>query len=107
MFKSKIIIAGLSFVLLLYTAALAQGKGQRSGANHQRKAGKYANQEVSYRQSNTARKFDQSTLPPAGNTQTQLLPYVEQGNLKTARPKPQNLLPYIEQSNLRRHPRKR
>lgn len=105
MFKSKIIIASLSLTLLLPLGAFAQGKGnrtsakQKTNATNQRKAGKYANQEVSYRQTNAPRK----NLPPAGANQTtnQLLPYVEQGNLKTQKPKQQNLLPYMEQSNLR------
>lgn len=112
MFKSKtIIIASLNLVLLLSTSAVAQGKGAQRKAHanptSKRKAGKYANQEVSYRQTKTARKFDKGTLPPAGNNQTQLLPYVEQDNLKTAKPKQQNLLPYLEQSNLRSNRRKR
>lgn len=105
MFNSKIIIASLSLTLLLSLGTFAQGKGyrtrakQKANATNNRKVGKYANQEVSYRQTNTTRK----NLPPAGASQTtnQLLPYVEQGNLKTQKPKQQNLLPYMEQSNLR------
>lgn len=108
MFKSKITIASLSLTLLLSASVFAQGKGQRTNgkrkanasATTNRKAGKYANQEVSYRQTNTTRK----NLPPAGADQTtqHLLPYVEQDNLKTQKPKQQNLLPNMEQSNLRR-----
>ena len=111
MFKSKIIIASLSLTLLLPTDTFAQGKGKRASAQrkanatNKRQAGKYANQEVSYRQTNTTRK----TVPPAGGNQAtnQLLPYVEQDNLKTKKPKQQNLLPYMEQSNLRSNPRNR
>ncbi len=107
MFKCQpLIIASLMLALLLSTGAFAQGKGNRTStqrkanATSKRKAGKYANQEVSYRQTNTTRKSE----PPAGANQTtqQLLPYVEQDNLKTQKPKQQNLLPYMEQSNLRR-----
>lgn len=113
MFKGKIIvIASLSLALLLSSSAFAQDKGKRVGAkqksnaavNNNRKNGKYANQEVSYRKTNTARKFDKGYLPPAGTNQTannRVLPYIEQDNLKTPKPKQQNLLPYLEQSNLR------
>jgi hypothetical protein len=108
MFKGKIIIASLSLTLLLSTGAFAQRKGNRTSAKQKanaiskRKAGKYANQEVSYRQTKSERLS-------TGNQPNQLLPYVEQDHLKTAKPKQQNLLPYMEQSNLRtrRHNSKR
>lgn len=108
MLKSKTIIASLSLILLFSTGALAQGPSNRAKASgktntaNSRKTGKYANQETSYRQNNAARKSGKRVFAPAGHTQTQLLPYLEQDNLKTVRPKQQNLLPYMEQSNLYR-----
>lgn len=110
MLRSKTIIASLSLILLLSIGAFAQGPSSRAKASgsenpnaaNNRKTGKYANQEISYRQTNAARTSGKSVFAPVEHTQTQLLPHIEQDNLKTARPKQQNLLPYLEQSNLYR-----
>ncbi len=100
MFKGKtIIIASLSLALLLASSALAQDKGKPAATRRKAVAGKskgkknrYANQEIGYRKQSAS---------AANQTSNQLLPYVEQNNLKKPQPKQQGLLPYLEQSNLR------
>ena len=109
MFKGKtIIIASLSLALLLASTALAQDKGKPAATKRKAVAGKhkgkqarYANQEVSYRKKSA--DFDKGYLPPAAANQpgNQLLPYVEQDNLKQPKPNQQGILPYIEHSNVR------
>jgi hypothetical protein len=109
MFKGKtIFIASLSLALLLTSSALGQDKGKPAATRRKAVAGKnkgkqarYANQEVSYRKKSTS--FDKGYLPPAAANQTsnQLLPYIEQSNLKKPQPNQQGILPYIEHSNVR------
>src|SRR5262245_50592901 len=109
MFKGKtIFIASLSLALLLTSSALAQDKGKPAATRRKAVAGKnkgkqarYANQEISYRKKST--NSEQGNLPTAAANQSsnQLLPYIEQSNVKKPQPNQQGILPYIEHSNVR------
>ena len=98
MFNGKTIItASLSLALLLASSTFAQDKGKgaakgkpAASAKRSRKSGKYANQEISYRQTSPAasQSANNAAQTNAG-----------QNKLKSSKPKQQNLLPYMEQSN--------
>lgn len=100
MFKGNLLLtASLSLTLLFSASALAQGNAAAAKAKpavgRKRNNGKnarYANQEVSYRQSGTGANHTQSSATTN-----------QPGTLKKSKPKQQNLLPYMEQGNLRRH----